>query len=468
MLTLVLLGFFAAIFSAYSSVLAQGSVPAVTSYANDFVDPAYILEKSFPSSTHLANETIIQWAGELAAAGPWSVTSKPIAPPSGNKHDYLSWAPYLWPNCTAVGNHTALTPEQIWTTCPYITRDGLFNPDTVNLIPDNEAFQNMSDAVWFNSMAWVLTGDNQYSANAAKFINTWFLDPATAMNPNLNYAQVHRGPGVQNGSHTGLLDLKCMVKVVNAVLILRDGKSSDWTTQLDTAFVTWGNKYIPWLETNVLAIAEEDADNNHGTFFYNQLAAVQILVGNLTGAKLTLETYFTKQYLKQINSNGEQPLEAIRTRPYHYRAYNLAAMITNARLAHYLNYPVWNLTTSSGATIQTAANFAMTVVPFQNESSWSTLEELNPCVAAVAAVYGDPHGTYAAFLKKIEPAYPVEPYFLWNQPLSDLGYVSHVGGGSSNSSSDARAKSTGTSMQGRLGRGVGGVVGVFVSVSLLL
>lgn len=87
--------------------------------------------------------------------------------------------------------------------------------------------------------------------------------------------------------------------------------------------------------------------SNHGTFFYNQLAALQILVGDKDGARGSLQAYFNGIYQNQIQANGEQvisvkigtllfsliiprqPEEAQRTRPYHYRAYNLAAMIVS-------------------------------------------------------------------------------------------------------------------------------------------
>ena len=34
-------------------------------------------------------------------AGPFSVVNKKVAPPSGDKHDYMSQAPYFWPNPAA-------------------------------------------------------------------------------------------------------------------------------------------------------------------------------------------------------------------------------------------------------------------------------------------------------------------------------------------------------------------------------
>jgi len=81
------------------------------------------------------------------------------------------------------------------------------------------------------------------------------------MNPNLNYAQVVRGPGKTSdtGSHTGVLDLKTMVKVVNAVLVLRAGNAPQWTNEIDTGLVAWAKTYIGWLTSNTIALEEAAA-----------------------------------------------------------------------------------------------------------------------------------------------------------------------------------------------------------------
>lgn len=64
-----------------------------SAYANDFVNPNTILAKDFNTSTAGSQQTIVAWADFLAAQGPWSVMNKSVIPPTGNKHDYLSWAP---------------------------------------------------------------------------------------------------------------------------------------------------------------------------------------------------------------------------------------------------------------------------------------------------------------------------------------------------------------------------------------
>ncbi|KAJ7920325.1 alginate lyase-domain-containing protein [Mycena leptocephala] len=179
-----------------------------TQYAVDFPDPNYVTAGQFGAKFGGAEATIVAWADEMASYGPWSVTNKPVVAPSGDKHDYMSWAPYQWPDCSNVHNTTVLSPSDIRKLCNYVFRDGQVNPDR-NTIQDSQSFSNLSDAVLYNSIADMLQNKSSsvYSQNVAKFINTWFLDADTAMNPNLNYAQMNLGPGGQNGTYTGILPI---------------------------------------------------------------------------------------------------------------------------------------------------------------------------------------------------------------------------------------------------------------------
>ena len=84
---------------------------SIASYSNLWIDPDYIIARNFPIRTGAAQNTIQQWATILAAQGPWcaslvlscvdtgatnfliAVVDKPVLPPSGDPHDYMSWAP---------------------------------------------------------------------------------------------------------------------------------------------------------------------------------------------------------------------------------------------------------------------------------------------------------------------------------------------------------------------------------------
>jgi hypothetical protein len=49
--------------------------------------------------------------------------------------------------------------------------------------------------------------------------------------------------------------------------------------------------------------------------------------------------------------------------------------------------------------------------------------ELFSSVGAIASQFGDPKGAYVGFLETAQWDYPAEPWFLFNQPLSDYNLV---------------------------------------------
>ena len=260
------------------------------------------------------------------------MVNKTILPPTGNIHDYYSLSPYMWPDCSNVHNTTALTEEQIGKECKYYTKDGQFNPDR-SMVNDTGAFAAMSDAIWFNVLAYKITNDEQYASNVAHWIDTWFINHATYMTPNLIYSQVVRGVGGSGvGTHLGVLDLHCVTKIASGVIVLRALGAKSWTPEVDAGVVAWSNAYIGWLKTSPLALGEKGSLNNHGSFYYSQTASLQVLVGDYAGAKDTLEQFFNGIYKGQITSTGEQPFEAERTRPFHYRSYNAGAIVVSLLL----------------------------------------------------------------------------------------------------------------------------------------
>jgi hypothetical protein len=60
--------------------------------------------------------------------------------------------------------------KPVWTTCPYVTHDGEFNPDRL-LVNDVGGFYALSDAVLYNSIAYALDGkpSDQFSQSAGLF-----------------------------------------------------------------------------------------------------------------------------------------------------------------------------------------------------------------------------------------------------------------------------------------------------------
>src|SRR4030095_10982966 len=72
------------------------------------------------------------------------------------------------------------------------------------------------------ALAYYFSGNPAYAEHASKLLRVWFLDTATRMNPNLNFAQAIKG--VNTGRGAGLIDTRHFVKVIDAIGLLQDAK----------------------------------------------------------------------------------------------------------------------------------------------------------------------------------------------------------------------------------------------------
>ena len=148
-------------------------------------------------------------------------------------------------------------------------------------------------------------------------------------------------------------------------------------------------------------------------------------MNDTASALAALNVFYNTTFPAQIDANGDQPLESSRTRPYHYRAYNLAALVVNAQIGDYLGLSPdpWTRRSSANTTLQDALHFAMAQDPaVSNETDSVTVVELNPLVVAVANRFGDPDGKYMAFLNSTDPAYFAQPYYALANNLGRSGY----------------------------------------------
>ena len=62
------------------------------------------------------------------------------------------------------------------------------------LIVSPARLRYMVDNVTTLALAWFFTDEDKYAKRAVQLVDVWFLDPKTAMYPNLDYSQVASGP----------------------------------------------------------------------------------------------------------------------------------------------------------------------------------------------------------------------------------------------------------------------------------
>ena len=70
----------------------------------------------------------------------------------------------------------------------------------------------------------------------------------------MNFGQVVRGSGRagQEGTFTGVLDLRGIVKIINGIMILKAADSPDWTTTRNQELAAWMTQYADWLQNSSL------------------------------------------------------------------------------------------------------------------------------------------------------------------------------------------------------------------------
>lgn len=161
----------------------------------------YMSGKAPESLTKLVHKMIQQ--AQVSMNNPLeSVMDKSTIPPSGSKHDYLSPEFYCWP-----ANSSVYFPCVVRDGFPYAGAK-LHTPESLNF-DHTRRFLMVSSAMKL-TMGWYFTDNKEYAQKASKILQTWFINPETRMNPNLNYAQwrgqTRFGSVVRHASHNSLIN----------------------------------------------------------------------------------------------------------------------------------------------------------------------------------------------------------------------------------------------------------------------
>ncbi|MES2697466.1 MAG: alginate lyase family protein, partial [Verrucomicrobiota bacterium] len=234
----------------------------------------------------LAKEAAAWRTGDLP-----SVVRKAHPSPSGDPHDYYSIAPYAWPDPKRPDGK------------PWITRDGETNPEFYKY--DSQALETLCTAVQRLSVHAFAADAAADARRAGRFLRTWFVEPATRMNPHLNFAQAI--PGRHTGSATGIIDTTSLIFLFDAVTGLP--LNEEWTAQDLAATRAWAAQYVEWLLGSAPGKKEGAAQNNHGTWYDAQVACFALFAGRPEIARTQIEKSARQRIATQIEPDGRQPHE---------------------------------------------------------------------------------------------------------------------------------------------------------------
>lgn len=302
-----------------------------------------------------------------------TVTDKPAPAASGDLHDYISYARYYWPNpATADG-------------MPFVNRDGHHNEEQVAR-GDHPKIWKFAGTVESLAAAWAAHHDTAAAIRAGDWLRAWFVDPATRMNPHLNYAQVVLGQNGDRGRSFGVLDARCLAQVIDALLLL---EGSPALSPSDTKAVRdWFETYFTWLTDSPLAQKERVAHNNHGTWFLAQAIPIARYLGHDDIAR-ELSEEDKARIAREIEPDGRQPAELARVDGLSYSVFNLEAHAEVARQAAGLGIDLWSYVPADGGGLRAALDFLR---PYNaNPGAWPYNQRrelkpgfLDPLIAAAA------------------------------------------------------------------------------------
>jgi hypothetical protein len=342
---------------------------------------------------------LLALAESALSSGPFSVTAKKNLPPSGDKRDYFSLSIYFWPNPD--------TSDGL----PYVPRDGQPNPEASDY--DRPRFEEFCRNVDILALAYAATGDERFAKKAAALLRVWFVDEATRMNPNMLFAQFIPGDDVVlpwkeyparfvAGAHGrkgvyvsfgGTIEDLPLIPLTDSISLL--DPSPHWSRADQSAVAQWYAEYAEWLLTHQHGLDEAACRNNHGSWYWAGIVCFLNFSGQHRRARGFAAKALPERLKLQIEPDGSQPEELVRTISMSYTSFSLCSFTNFALSASQCGFDAWNFETDDGRSIRRAADWLAPYLTAEQAWKWKQISPFDPEIlvgplAALAVAYSDP------------------------------------------------------------------------------
>jgi hypothetical protein len=311
--------------------------------------------------------TITQYRAKLSDGGP---------------HDFYSNGDYWWPNTN--------TPDGL----PYVSLDGRSNPNNFN--KHRDCLRQLHDAVAALGAAYKITGDDRYAAKAAELLRVFFIDPATRMNPSLQYAQAV--PGVSSGRSYGIIDSLHLIEIPPAIEAME--KSAAFPPEVVAGLKHWFSDYTHWMRTSKNGLYESNAANNHAVAYWLQIAVFAQFTGDAQELADCRKRFKEVFVAKQMAADGSFSRELERTKPYGYSIFQLDNMATLCQVLSTPDDNLWQFQLPDGRGMRKAMEF---MYPYLSDKSkwladgrrqdiqaWNGWPARQPSLLFAGLAYGEP------------------------------------------------------------------------------
>ena len=295
-------------------------------------------------------------------------------------NNFTSMAVYWWPD-----------PESP-TGYPYIRRDGSRNPETY-LSSDGKILADFINSVSACALLYRLSGVEDYSAKAVELIRAFLIEESTRMNPHMTYSGVLMGDGPNNLIIRGaVIDSDRLPIVVDMISILRGSPS--WTQADEDGTREWFNSMADWFLGSPRAIIQAGYYHNIKTSYMTQLMSYLCAAGREQEAVAYMSSNVKDVLGRQIDPDGQQPLELDRVAKKHYCTFNLSLLCNLAKVCSSLGMDIWDYSDEQGrGSIRQAMRYMSEI--YIDPSKWTLTSEGNNSATTRAwlesgcSVYGD-------------------------------------------------------------------------------
>lgn len=333
---------------------------------------------------------ILRAAKAALAQEPITITQFRAKLSEGGANDFYSNGDYWWPDPTK--------PDGL----PYIQRDGESNPG--NFSAHRQCVMQLRDSVAALAAAYRVTGDDRYVRKTAELLRVFFLDPATRMNPHLQFAQAI--PGRTPGRGIGIIDTLHLAEVPLAIRAME--KSPALMPETLAGLKQWFGEYAGWMLASKNGREEAEAGNNHAVAYWLQIAAFAQLTGDESQLAECRRRFKEVFVAKQMASDGSFPAELRRTKPYAYSIFQLDNMATLCQVLSTPEHDLWNFALPDGRGIRQAIAFLYPYLADKSQwprppdiQAWDGWPARQPCLLFAGLALDE--ATYLELWRKLPP-----------------------------------------------------------------
>ncbi|KNC77763.1 hypothetical protein SARC_09784 [Sphaeroforma arctica JP610] len=213
----------------------------------------------------------------------------------------------------------------------YVKCDGDVNPHA-DLKHDKDARNRMLSAIYSGSMAFWYSGEEKYAEMASKWLQAWFVNKDTRMNPHMNFAQGIPGTDI-SGQKYGLIEMQRFpLDVFECAEVLKAGHSKHWSDSDHDKLQQWQGDFLKWMKNSEMANEAGDTYNNHATweaFLRFYLSARTLQPDDVWEAMGDITTNVMDT---QFSYDAILPYETFRPLSRHYYSYGLLPLVRAASI----------------------------------------------------------------------------------------------------------------------------------------